>query len=83
MLLLNEQCNTDTQYNMQQRLLLEQRKTHFLTVSLGLISGLDFVTTSIRAKRDMSFCSSTILSPAVSFTFLTAVLHVFSCFFFQ
>jgi len=51
MLLLNEQCNT---VQSAAKVALGTREnSYFLMVSLGLISGLDFVTTSIRAKRSV------------------------------
>ena len=46
------------------------------------VTDLDFEITSTRANRDQSCCSSTILSPAVIFIFMPALLHVFSCLFF-
>jgi len=51
MLLLNEQCNTVQ--SAPKVALGTMKNLYFLTVSLGLISGLDFVITSIRAKRSV------------------------------
>ena len=81
-LLLDEEWAPSAANNDLSKIQLTIENSYWPTVSLISIYGLLLHTIIIRAKRDLSSWSSTILSAAVTFTTFALVFHVKSFLFF-